>query len=381
MSEDLQKQFEEQVRKTKALDAKLDEQGVRIAHLERKLVQQEHRLVRIITNLFQAFSKDGTQDMKFASVEAAASFFGKWYFRRAAVIGGVSLLGGLLAAGTLFVAWSQTQQLVEQNTHMVQQNNYMRTQMIDQQRSTNAEILNTLLVEIGTAAKTAERDSAGRWPPPNLLAHQIYRASLAFEPFGDDSLSSERGQLLEAMVADGMIVPKWPNPNFYRARLLGANLGGADLGGANLRNVDLRGANLRNADLGGADLYLADLGGADLRNAKLDGASLRDADLRNAKLQEAFFHEAELRNANLDFANLSTTDLRNVNLRGADLLNTDLSRTNLFHADLGDSEGLTIEQLLSTYWLYKTEGINDSLLNIIKKRKPTLLDSIPPGLR
>ena len=76
------------------------------------------------------------------------------------------------------------------------------------------------------------------------------------------------------------------------ARLLWADLTGANLTEANLRQADLRRANLCRADLIGADLTEAKLIGADLRRANLCRANLIGADLREADLRYANFTEA-----------------------------------------------------------------------------------------
>ena len=80
-----------------------------------------------------------------------------------------------------------------------------------------------------------------------------------------------------------------------RAKLVGANLRGADLynadlRGANLGGADLRVANLRSANLCNADLRGANLRGAYLCNADLNGANLRSANLCNADLRGAYIN-------------------------------------------------------------------------------------------
>ncbi len=386
MPEDLQKQ--------------IDEQRGEIEDLKKKLVEQEHRPTKVIHNLLRSFTGDEPKESKVAALYATADLAVKWFLRRSVIVGSVGVVGGLLALGTLYVTWSQTQQLseqtksmvnqtesmAEQNQHMVQQNEYMRSQMIGQQRSTNAEILNNLLSEIEATAKTAERDSRDKWQPSNLLAHRIYRASLAFEPFGDDSLSSERGQLLQAMVADNMIVPKSPRPNFSNADLQDANLSDADLQGANLRGANLRHADLDSADLSDADLQGADLYRAELHSADLQGADLVSADLYRADLSNADLETAKLIGADLLYADLGSADLRDADLRDADLSGGYLRHTFLYDAnlrgtDLRGAEGLTLGQLFSARWLFNAKGIDDSLLNIIEDERPELLgDTLPAPL-
>lgn len=130
----------------------------------------------------------------------------------------------------------------------------------------------------------------------------------------------------------------------YGADLRDANLGLVDLVGQNLWKgtlfpsrlvgVQLGGADLRGAELGGADLRGASLGGAKLDAAHLDGANLSRSDLRAASLRNAELGGANLSNANLggSGANLSGAELTQANLAGANLGNADLTGATLADA-------------------------------------------------
>jgi uncharacterized protein YjbI with pentapeptide repeats len=130
------------------------------------------------------------------------------------------------------------------------------------------------------------------------------------------------------------------------ARLIEANLVGADLSftnliGAILVQADLSGAtiartSLHSADLKGArlvDAYLSapkdidpfDIGypptnrGAYLDNAILNNANMTGANLKFARLIDTHLREAKLVGANLTVANLSGADFTEADLSGADL--------------------------------------------------------------
>jgi uncharacterized protein YjbI with pentapeptide repeats len=86
-------------------------------------------------------------------------------------------------------------------------------------------------------------------------------------------------------------------PDLYGAKLILANLIGANLSGANLRvanliGANLSGANLLNADLSGANLMYANMveanvAGADLTGCRIYGVSAWRLKLEGAKQQPA----------------------------------------------------------------------------------------------
>jgi uncharacterized protein YjbI with pentapeptide repeats len=130
--------------------------------------------------------------------------------------------------------------------------------------------------------------------------------------------------------------------NFARARLIDADLSGANLGGASFRDADLRGAILVGTNLDGAILCGVNLSDVILQHSDLVGASLVDANLRGADLNGADLRganlcDADLRGADLAGANLSSANLRGANLRGADGYAADLGNANLSSTDLSDA--------------------------------------------
>ena len=100
------------------------------------------------------------------------------------------------------------------------------------------------------------------------------------------------------------------------AKLVAANLSGAELIGTFMPLVDISGADLSNADLSGAGLTQALLIGVNLQGAKLSGvnmfganlssADLRDADLTGAILLGSFLNGADLRGTDLSDAIIET---------------------------------------------------------------------------
>ena len=123
-------------------------------------------------------------------------------------------------------------------------------------------------------------------------------------------------------------------PNLSEAKLIEADLRGADLSSANLIGANLSGADLSSANLIGATSSLADLRGADLIKADLTGANLTEADLTGTDFTGAKLIKADLTGANLTGANLTGADLCDAMLDGAYLGEAKLIRANLTGADL-----------------------------------------------
>lgn len=151
--------------------------------------------------------------------------------------------------------------------------------------------------------------------------------------------------------------------NFNKAKLVKANLQGADLwnssfikanlsgsilDGSDLSHSNFYGAKLVDSSLSDADLYATNLQRADLTNADLSYSDLSRSDLKKAKLINADFHAVDLsgsdmRGVNFKLADLSGIDMSNSDLssailRESDLSGSDLSGGDLRFADFSDSD-------------------------------------------
>jgi hypothetical protein len=122
--------------------------------------------------------------------------------------------------------------------------------------------------------------------------------------------------------------------NLAGAKLIRADLAGADLGGAKLTRADLSGADLTSADLTSADLREAHLVGANLTHANLTSAGLVRTNLTGAYLTIANLTDAVLGGADLSSADLTNADLTGALLGSADLTGADLGGADLTRAEL-----------------------------------------------
>lgn len=116
-----------------------------------------------------------------------------------------------------------------------------------------------------------------------------------------------------------------PGVNWRRCLFDGRPLVGADLSGAMLRDSAFYRGRLDGANLTGADAYRAKFVSATAKGAKFDRARLIEADFTRADLAGASFVGADLRNARLSDANLRGGDLTDARLHGADLRQADFS--------------------------------------------------------
>jgi hypothetical protein len=132
------------------------------------------------------------------------------------------------------------------------------------------------------------------------------------------------------------------------------DFGGTYLRKAALSPAHLKKAGLREAHLENANLFEAHLQGAHLRKAHLEGGYLVLAHLEAAWLDDAHLEGAQLSGAHLEGANFVLAHLEGAKLSGAHLEGANFFEAHLEGADLSTAEGLTHDQLVSTYGDGKT---------------------------
>ena len=88
--------------------------------------------------------------------------------------------------------------------------------------------------------------------------------------------------------------------------------------------------------------------------------------------RKSIFMQADLSGANLRGTLLRGALLRGANLMGADLREADLRRANLEGANLSGAIGLTVQLLKNVKYLYKTQGIPNSIKTQLEELKPCL---------
>jgi uncharacterized protein YjbI with pentapeptide repeats len=158
-------------------------------------------------------------------------------------------------------------------------------------------------------------------------------------------LSGERLQLLKMTIEEvDFGGAKLAETVFLQLDLRGTNFAGADLTtctflGCDLREVVFNQATMRNARfvescrLGGAKLIEADLTGANLRGCSLAGADLRRATLDEAALAECDLSKAKLYQAVARGTRFDVSDMRGADLMSANLMHASFARATIYGVD------------------------------------------------
>jgi uncharacterized protein YjbI with pentapeptide repeats len=121
-----------------------------------------------------------------------------------------------------------------------------------------------------------------------------------------------------------------------------------------------------------------DLAGADLSTAKLMRADLTGANLAEADLSAAYLIRANLSGADLTGADLTDAVLSEANLSGADLAGADLANTHLNGADLSGVRNLTCDQI--EWSIIDTETRVPDYLNVVWTSESQFeVSERPPG--
>jgi len=238
----------------------------------------------------------------------------KWYARRAIAIGGV--LGGIVSVFTLVIGYQTLAEFRVQNEQLVTQNEFLKEQTVQTQRSTNASALSSIIADVQAEVEALDPADRTAWQPSSPLQFRIAAISRVLTPHRPSAdsarlVSPERGLLLRALLGVNVDLPLSPSATFADADLRDVTFGDAELGGLNLERADLTDANFLRGRLD--DVSLVD---ASLQGATLVSTSFRKTDLSGADLREAQFFNVDLTRANLTGAALSYADLSNARLPG-----------------------------------------------------------------
>lgn len=271
----------------------------RLSVLEAGLLEQEHRLYRVLLNFLRRQRWPAQDPRRNAAVVA---FWTRLLMPTAGVV--------LLAGGGGIVAWLTLLEFRRQNNIVSEQLALSREQFSALNAQAAAQRRQGLvsrkaeLIEILWSTKqeqSADGSSVEVTTHPSRLRNDAVREFIG---------------LLEELNE----VP--------------LNLSGARLDGVS----SLRGYNLSQADLSGAVLFGADLSLCNLQGASLDNAQgivwLRQANLEGASLMDATLAMSNFDGANLAGAVLNGADLQQVTFAGATFGGADFGNADLRKADL-----------------------------------------------
>ena len=235
----------------------------RLADLQLKLIEQEHRTV-VLLKLFFWDSRDWAEDdRRHAALKTALVMRLFFSPTTAAAAGG---LIGILSVGVL--VW--------------------QTRLVERQIAAQKEQHTT------TERRQREQDYYVRHAALIKTLYDTRPCAVGEIPARNETLcpaSSSRARAAAALALVEMERAVRENPGDWSDVMPTEE---TDLSKADLRGANLAGVHFSNVSLAGADLQ-----GATLRNAVFRGANLIGANLAKAKAQRADFADAELRGANL----------------------------------------------------------------------------------
>lgn len=268
-----------------------EEGNERLLDLEARLLAQDHRLLNVLQTYFVERPKWPPDDPRRPAALKAllwCLFFSP---------GTVAVAGGTIAIGTLVV-------LVWQSTLMLQQNEYFREQVSQQQKQIDSQ---------DRVTRQAQRNEAIR---------VIYGREFSENP----RVKAEAIRTLVVLERENIAAGNNVFPSDY------VNLHHADLKGIHIENFDLRKVSFQWSDLEDAALPSIDMTESSFRFARMsraklfnanlsgtfwDGAQLRDADLSGANIDRANFVRAQLTGADLSgIRNWKTATFNQANVRG-----------------------------------------------------------------
>lgn len=307
-----------------------DELNKRITELGAKLIEQDHRLVPVLTNFFSERKKYKIGDPR--HIASYKALFWHFVSPRTAVTAGV----GFAAILGLVLTFQANRLLVQQNKKLDTQNRLAES-------SRRASLIFEL-TSINEAISQIKPDqSTGKITLPHFIIGRLISISASFKPYYyltnydyQDSTTSIIDYVTTGIKQEGPILNASPlsperaqlfitlfRGNF--SNLLGLiprmNLSYSDFRNENLIEANLVGANLERSDFEGANVSAAQFFRANLENAKFVGSSCISTQFGNKSVTN--FNEERRRKLGPDNTNhiyptiLSKVDFSNANLIGA----------------------------------------------------------------
>ncbi len=364
--------------------------------LEAKLLEQEHRPLKLILNYIRRneYWKDQS-DIRRKAVKKAIL----WRLLISPTTIAIAT-GGLLGYISIFFLWKQNTLLENQNLKIEQQTYLIEADRRASQVFIMGEVLSDLNIELENKENIKRVIS-------KTLTGRIISLSRAMKPYrylNNDSLiknriSPERGQLLISLIESNIdstylidnIIKKCDftfsdlnRANLDNSSFNGVNLSYSDFSASSLNNTDFKGSNLTKSNFRGAKLKKANFSNVILNNSDLRGLKVNDSDfskssILSSDLRLASFHNTDFNNSKLDdsklrftfftHSNLSHCSLNNINFESSELSFVDLSHSKIFEANFENIRWLDNLKVHRSDWL---TYIKDSLK--IKGSKK-LLDS------
>ena len=268
------------------------------------LIEQEHRIWRIIDNRFLRPKREqwDVSDPRWSAARSA--FIWRLFARISATAAVITAGAGLTAGATLYLTWKTYQAFLQQNAQIVAQNRLIAEQLVQQEEANS--LFRSQVTRQQRNDRAAQRTG---------FVSALYRT----EPNRPDHPREHPRIRTEAAI--GLVALDRSDgraPNLALAHLEETSLGELDLDGARLRGANLAGADLRNGRLQGADLQGAQFIKVVLRSPEIAGGRYTGADFVESALKGHYFANIKPLGARLGGADLTGADLRGANFVAVD---------------------------------------------------------------
>lgn len=264
----------------------------RINQIENALKEQEHRTLKIVSNLLKYGFDDSDIERRKAVWKALFGFI----IKQSRITLVIAVTSGIIAIVSLYLAWKSNKIVEAQNELIVQQNERMEQQTYLQEaerRSSYIFLMSNIFEQINAELKEDYLKNEIRDLSPQLIGG-IAALSQRLKPYrlleGDtlsNKLSPERGQLLAMLVRSELA------DTTYKQIFYNSDFSYADLRDIPFVRANLNGAHLEYANFHGSNLYKADLSNSALSNAifcysTIIGTKFKNANLFYANMENAF---------------------------------------------------------------------------------------------
>lgn len=313
----------------------------RLRQVEVDLLNQEHRITRVIFNIYKHGLDNSDERKRNAVWLALISYF----LRQRTITIIISAVSGLGFLVTTYILLNQNRLMEQQNELIAKQNKRLDQQTYLQE----AERRSSLVFQLGNILDAIDREVKSDVGTNEIrdisseLIGRIISLSGLLRPYRylendsliQEALSPERGQLLVSLLNSEIDI------NTLRKIYTSANFSYADMKNSRLTHFDLNQARLMSSDFRGAYVLSTSFSNGKLMNCKFDRASLTQTNFDGATLSNSSLIECDL-----SYSSFAKADLENVNLTRANLSGTVFYETNLKNAIL-DSVIVHDRELLS----------------------------------
>ena len=245
--------------------------------LDARLIEQEHRLISIFTNIIQTKSYDKHDPRRVASVKAL--------FHKILLGGGTTLaIGSVVAWATLFYTSIQTKALLHQN-ELITKEIELNRKNIEEQRWIDNLGRRTALIKIlyqPSSSSMSEKFESSRLKSEALVEYVELQGLIARK--------SQERFLMSGVIPHDSAMYKF-GINLTGANLQGVNISQIDFSKSVLHDVNFQSSHLFSSSFIEVPLDWADFSNANLRNVNFSGASLLGSNLTNAFLEGIIWDE------------------------------------------------------------------------------------------